>query len=556
MLATEIQEGLYKEVVELVSPKGKEFRLPRKAITNSEFRNFLPKLVEAACDHRSIPDEVPKELRSSLEPFLKSLTGIIADEGDSVWTWYILNTLGPSSLAERKVDRILANPPWVRASNIQVKNRKKEVESMAKKLELWVGGKNATGFDIAALFIHRCRNLYLDEQMGKAAWITNNAAIRGGNWEGFHKRHGKFLTRIIDYGELKEQPFHGAKSCALIEDGASKSKTELSKLVNAQGRISRHQRWAEIRDATYLEEQTLEKLIPKAESKYFGKFKNGATIFPHCLLVVESMKLDKEENQKVRITTKKSRHLPWKNIESPKEMVPKRWIVSCIFSDDLLPFALRPETTQALIPLGENGLLEKNPEKELYWSKSDKSYKENRGIGKATPETLLSRINFGSALQKQLPITNPEHDLRKVVYNEAGQHLRAARYSSSKFMVEHACYWFEASSEQEAQYLVSLLNAECLQAAYRECRKSDRHFDTHIWNGVPIPYYDPENNLHKKLANLCVEAEKHVAELIPNLDLNYRQEKLSKEIKNALRNSGVSDQIDEVVKKVLPKQAR
>ena len=552
LLATEIQQGLYKEVVELISPKGTEFRLPRKAIRNPEFRNFLPKLVEAACNHCPIPGEVPEGLRASLEPFLKSLTKIIDVEGNSVWAWYILNTLGPSSLAERKVDRILANPPWVRASNIQVESRKIEVESMAKKLDLWVGGKNATGFDIAALFIHRCRNLYLDEQTGRAAWITNNAAIKGGNWEGFRKRHGKFLTRIIDYGKLKEQPFHGAKSCALIEDKPSTPKTELSRLVNAQGKISRHQRWAEIRDVTYLE--LAPEPIPKGESKYIGRFRNGATIFPHCLLVVEEMA--KETNDLIKIKTRKSRHLPWKNIESPKEMVPKQWVVPCVFSDDLLPFAIRPKNTQTVIPIGEEGLLEENPEKEPYWSKSDKLYKENRGKGKATPETLLDRINFGSALQKQLPIMNLEHPLWKVVYNEAGQHLRAARYSGSKFVVEHACYWYEANSEEEAQYLISLLNTQCLQDAYRECRKSDRHFDTHIWSGVPIPYYDSANSSHKRLSDLCIEAENFVAELIPNLNLDYKQEKLSQEIRAKLEDSGISGRIDEIARKVLPEQAR
>ena len=441
---------------------------------------------------------------------------------------------------------------------------------MARKLELWVGGKHATGFDIAALFIHRCRNLYMDEQTGKAAWITNNAAIRGGNWEGFRERHGKFLTRIIDYGELKEQPFKGAKSCALIQDKPAvmkdkseavenkppiteiKKKIKVFQLLNADGKISRRQPWEEIHKTTYLKK--LPPPIRKAESKYIGKFRNGATIFPHCLLIVE--KMDKEENEKVKIRTRKSRHLPWKNIESPKEMVPKRWIVSCVFSDDLLPFTIRPKSTQAVIPVGKDGFLEKNPVKEPYWSKSNELYKASRGIGKGTPETLLNRINFGSALQKQLPITDSEHGLWKVVYNEAGQHLRAARYLGFKFIVEHACYWLEASSEEEAQYLVSLLNAACLQDAYRECRKSDRHFDTHIWSGVPIPCYDPENSLHKKLANLCVEAEDCVAGFIPNLDLNYKQEKLSKEIKGVLIQSGISQQIDKVVKKILPEQAR
>ena len=543
---------MYKEVVELVSPKGKEFRLPRKVIRNPEFRNFLPKLVEAACDHSPVPDEVPEELRASLQPFLKSLTTIIDDEGDSVWTWYILNTLGPSSLAEKKVNRILANPPWVRASNIQVESRKREVESMAKKLELWVGGKNATGFDIAALFIHRCGNLYLGERISRAAWITNNAAIKAGNWEGFHKRHGKFLTQIIDYGELKEQPFHGAKSCALIEDKPPTPKTELSRLVNAEGKISRHQKWAEIRDVTYLE--AAPEPIPKAESKYVGKFRNGATIFPHCLLVIEEAV--SEKNDQVRIKTKKSRHFPWKDVEPPNETIPKHWVVPCVFSDDLLPFMIRPETTQTVIPLGEDGCLEEHPEKEPYWLKADKLYRENKGKGGGTPPVLLDRIDFGSALQKQLPITERKSGFRQVVYNEAGQHLRAARCSESMLIIEHVCYWWRANSEEEARYLVSFLNSQCLQEAYRECRKSDRHFDTHIWNGVPIPQYDPENSQHKELANLCVQAEIFVAGILGKSNLNYRQEKLSREIKSALQESGISRQIDKIARKILPEQAR
>ena len=573
LLATEVQEGLLTtEFVEFISPKGTEFRMPQKAIRNPRFRNFLPKLVEAACEeHGSIPDEVPEELRDPLRPFLNSLKKIIRDEGDSVWTWYILNRLGPSCLAERKVNRILANPPWVRASNIQVEVRKKEVESMARKLELWVGGKNATGFDIAALFIHRCRNLYLDKKTGKAAWITNNAAIKGGNWENFRQKHWEFLTKVIDYGKLREQPFKGAKSCALIQGEPAPikdkseavedklpiteiEKTKVFQLLNADKRINRNQQWEEIRDATYMEEQSPEKLIPKAESKYVGRFRQGATIVPHCLLVIE--KADKQKNGQVGINTRKSRHLPWKNIESLKGTVPKRWVVSCIFSDDLLPFTIRPKKTRAVIPIGEEGVLEEHPEKNPYWLKADKLYQQNKGKGQRTPQTLLNQIDFSSKLRKQLPIIQGETDLCQVIYNEAGQHLRAARCSNSKVIVEHACYWYRASCEGEAKYIVSFLNAQCLQDAYRECRKSDRHFDTHIWNGVPVPYYDPGNSLHKKLAMLCIEAENFVARLVPKLNLDYKQERLSQEIKTELKKSRISGQIDEIVREILPKQVR
>lgn len=551
-MATEVQEGLYGDV-EFISPKGTEFRLPKKAAHHHEFRKFLPKLVEAACDGNSVPDEVPDDLKTEVESFLNSLTKVIEDEGNSVWTWYILNTLGPSQLSEKKVNRMLANPPWVRMSNIQVRNRKRKIESLAKKLGLWVGGRHATGFDIAALFILRCRNLYLDEKTGKAAWITNNAAIKGGNWEGFRGRYEQFLTRMIDYGKLREQPFDGAKSCALIEDNSVKEKTIQNKLFHLRNmgkRVSPYWKWEEVRDATYLEPAP--EPIPKDRSDYVGKFRQGATIVPHCLLVVEKTK---KKSTRVEIKTRRSRHNPWKNIESPKEMVLQRWITPCIFSDDLLPFTIRPKVTQVVIPLGEDGLLERDLEEDVYWEKADRLWKENKGKGKRTPASLLDRINFNSALEKQLPITRNNTKLCRVVYNKSGQHLRAARSNRSKF-VEHSCYWLETSSEEEAQYIVSLLNAQCLQDAYRECRKSDRDFHTYIWQGVPISCYDPKNENHIELASLCLEADGLVSGVLCDLDLSDTQEKLSRQIKDALKESGISDRIDEVARRILPDQAR
>lgn len=558
MLVTEFQGGLYKDV-EFISPKGTEFRLPKKAAQHHEFRRFLPKLVEAAHEGNSMPDEVPDELRTtSLEFFLDSLAKVIEAEGDSVWTWYMLNTLGPSQLSEKKVNRILANPPWVRMSNIQVRSRKKEIGSLAKKLELWVGGRHATGFDIAALFILRCRNLYLDEKTGKAAWITNNAAIRGGNWEGFRRRYEQFLAKMIDYGKLKQQPFEGAKSCALIEDNSAKAATTKTKdklfhlIEDVEKRINSYWEWEEVRDATYLEPAP--EPIPKGKSDYVGRFRQGATIVPHCLLVVD--KTSKEKSARVEVETRKSRHAPWRNIESPRETVLRKWITSCVFSNDLLPFTIRPEITQVIIPLREDGELVEDPEKDVYWGEADRLWKENKGKGKRNPDSLLDRINFNSALEKQLLVTRDDSDLCRVVYNGAGQHLRATRCGRSKVLVEHACYWWDTNSEREAQYLVSMLNSQCLQNAYRECRKSDRHFETHIWNGVPIPCYEPRNDGHLELAGLCLEAENLAAKILRGLDLTNRQEKLSRQIKDALKESGISDRIDEAARKVLPDQAR
>lgn len=133
---------------------------------------------------------------------------------------------------------------------------------------------------------------------------------------------------------------------------------------------------------------------------------------------------------------RKSRHDPWQNVKSPRETVPSKWITPCVFSDDLLPFAVRPETTKAVIPLGEDGMLEEHPENEIYWEKADKLYEENRSKGKTTPKTLLSRIDFHSELKRQLPIMRGNSSLCHLVYNGSGQHMRAARCCGLKIVVE------------------------------------------------------------------------------------------------------------------------
>ena len=83
--------------------------------------------------------------------------------GNSVWGWYVVNTTGPRLLQKRKVDRIVANPPWVAMAEVQAERRKRALEQFAARpdMDLWTGGRDAPHFDIAQLFVKRARQLYL-----------------------------------------------------------------------------------------------------------------------------------------------------------------------------------------------------------------------------------------------------------------------------------------------------------------------------------------------------------------------------------------------------------
>ena len=124
-----------------------------------------------------------------------------------------------------------------------------------------------------------------------------------------------------------------------------------------------------------------------------------------------------------------------------------------------------------------------------------------------------------------------------MLYPASGDLMRAARHQAGYSVVEHGLYWYRAHTSAEAAYLTALLNAPCLQQAYKDSRESGRHFDLHPWHKVPIPRYDNRNPLHKEISALCREAEIS-AERTVDQELKTRPNKgqigLSKAVRKAL----------------------
>lgn len=281
--------GFWDKDIRIKSPLGKEFIMQGGVLDHPEFIHAIPKMVDAAKHKRAMPKEIDSSLMELLTNAHETLKKIIDKEGDSVWSHHILNMFGPYRISKQQVDRILANPPWVRASTIQEEQRKNEVENLAKEMGIWPGGKNATGFDIAALFIKRCRDLYLCKENSKACWIVNNAAIRAGNWKKFREwQDENFELEIHDYQKLNEQPFTGASSCALLELSRTPQEGgyQVSEWVNSGlDIIKRTEPWNVVKENIH--PQIRRDYSNIGNSDYIGKFTQGTTIVPHCLVVID-----------------------------------------------------------------------------------------------------------------------------------------------------------------------------------------------------------------------------------------------------------------------------
>ncbi|MDE0120753.1 MAG: N-6 DNA methylase [bacterium] len=560
-----------KGEMRLVTPKGGEILIPLEFVRQDRFDDNMRRLVNAAAAGKPVPlavlNTVPESRRKDLQQCRDHLAERIGKEGNSVWTWYATNIAAPYLLSERKVDRIVANPPWVKLSEIQEIKRKRAMESFGNKtMGLQEGGRQAPHLDIAAFFILRARELYMNgPQRDPAVWLVKKSALHAGHWKRFREKHRTTLAQSVDLEPL--QPFGGGdarRCCLLMEHRPLRSKTpdaarleaQLRPSSGTQGRPKKpkpEESWSAVRPRIQI--VAVPDPLPQEPSEYSTKkFRQGAPIVPHVLLVVES---SYPQRDRIRVRTKKSSQPTWKNIPPQDIEIPKRWLAKLYKSTDMLPFLASLDEIQAIIPVDEQGRLDlDSAQEEFGWNHLNDIYRQHRGKGKNTPRTLEKQIDFHGKLSAQ-----PQHrisDRHIVLYPVSGDIMRAAKIYSGSGFVDATLYWYATDCADEAGYLTTLLNAPCLRRAFSESRESGRDFHLHPWRKVPIPRYDGKNGRHFELARLCGIAEKVALELawsIRQKTSSAGQQKISKAIRKRLASDGISQAIDEVVVQLLPDQA-
>ena len=575
MLKADDESSLYRaqgDQIRIATPKGNTVFLPRGFVDSAHFADNLRRLVLSAHDNEALPEDIvdglPAGDREAVKECHREFVEIIKSEGNSVWTWYILNTTGPYRLAERKVDRVVANPPWVTMSGVQAQGRKRALEQFAnhKDIALWMGGKQAPHFDIAQLFVKRTRQLYLAApKTDPAGWLVKKAALKAGSWEKFRKWHEPICAQTIDLEAVR--PFGGGdarRCCVLFENRRS-----------SVARKDRRHLVAHIKGGTPSPQTNLDELMERITfrpappalvrgvSDYVNNrgaplFRQGATVTPKILTVIDDVAKGAGHGM-VGVTTAASQHRPWSTIDPQSGTVPATWIRELIVSKAVIPYAVSSrEMRRAVIPVDRTGGLEHAPEKMSgFWQEMEEIYGQNRGEGSNTPRTLLDRIDYGAQLSAQLALGRGSRKM--VVYPASGDIMRACRVRPGEAIVDFTLYQYVARSAPEAAYLVGLMNAACLTGAYSQSRTSGRDFHLHPWRAIPIPKFDRKNPDHVALARLAQRAERLVESWLTELEdegTRLGQVALSTRARDLLRANDVSDEIDTVVRRILPRQAR
>ena len=501
--------------VRLYTPGGRALALPRALLLDGA---GIEELVRSARDGRPLPpgagcglDAGDAEAAAAAHAEMSA----IMRKGGSCGAWpsYMRNQAAPLLLSGgTAVRRIVSNPPWVRLNKMPDRSRADSVRRLAADLGLYEGGKRATAFDIAALFVARCHDLYAEDGGARAAWILPQAAMTGsGQWERLRGRFGGAVEAMWDLGTLPF-PQQGPSSAMIVGRGGARRYRMIAS--GRGGRPGKHDSWAGTAPHDV-------RLVPAAAAEGAGRgerasewvrgaggrqgpVRNGATLFPAPLVRVEEGTLRVRAGT-ASFTTRPGRHGAWKEIGAQSGSVPAGWIRRCVFGGDLVAFCA-PTRTACVLPVDEAGRWLAGRSGVRFWRDAASLYAARRGGGRHTPATLEERLDYQGCLSWQF--ASPAR-ASYAVYNKSGSRMYAAAIGAGE-VIDNTLYSVRCASAAEARFVSALLNSDALQDALAAAKENQRHYDTYLWRKIPLPRFRRADDVHRRLAALARRAETRV----------------------------------------------
>lgn len=500
------------------------------------------------------------------------LAQLNAEGRNHIWAFVARNLSRPLWLSQdlQKFDRLIGNPPWL-AFNRMAAPAQTKFKEESQRLGVWVGGRGVTPHqDLCAYFFARCVELYLKPQ-GRIGFVMPYAALTRGQYAKFRtgmfgSRQGRTLrvaaTVEFDGAWALEAvtplfPVPAAVLFGALEQVAAAGALEGRSLPNVQvatGTLPR-------RDASVLEAEELltwstmawpAVRATDAESTYASRFRQGAIVIPRVLWMVkpvDSGRLGRAQGAPL-VESRRSpqEKAPWKSLASLRGNVERQFIRNLYLGESIVPFRVIAPSL-AVIPW-DNELLNAAQARERgfndlarWLSQSEEHWVSNHG----DKRTLLEELDFFGQMSAQFPIPR-----LRVVFGKAGTHPAAALLADQSGVIDHNLYWMPTEYEDEALYLLAILNSEAARARVEHLQSRGqwgaRHFDK-VMLELPLPVYAAGVALHENLVDLARRAQAHVGSL--TLDPAKPNTTLRSQARRALVITGISAQLDEAVSELL-----
>ncbi len=482
----------------------------------------------------------------------KTLHDLLRADRDSIWAYVVKNIYKPLALFDR-FDFVLGNPPWI-ALRFLEPDYQARVKDQSKNSYRLVGasGHLNTQMEIATLFMLRAADLYL-KRGGRIGFIVprsvfsadQHAGLRAGT---FRLTRGGNTLAIRELWDLdKVRPLFNVPSCCVwgekvpLESKPS-SKTPIVGREFSGRLLFKNSDWVQAKP--HLQETEVEYYLHQKgkrtfwddsvagtksdASVYQRKFDNGATIYPRSFWFVDFLNWDfgidierppVRSSAAVRAESKE----PYKDV-LVEGTVESQYIYGTLLASELLPFghfAFRPVILPIVPHEGNYHIFDSVSAKnkgdyELadWMSKVEKIWQLKRG-SKSENSTVVEWLNYRNKITNQNPntqywvlynvsgsyLTATKVKKQEIVFNVAGQSVRG-----QGFIADYKTFYMESHDEDEADYLVAVLNAPIIDELVKPMQSRGLFGPRDICKKVldlPIPLYDAKNSVHRELVDLA-----------------------------------------------------
>ncbi len=504
--------------------------------------------------------------RDKLAATYQHLCDLRAAGRDHIWGYVVRNQARPVWLSspQQRADVIIGNPPWLAyrymSGAMQVRFREE-----CQRRGIWVGGRFATQQDLSAYFFARCVELYA-KRGAAISFVLPYAMLHRKQYEGF--RTGRFGSGLQEQSagqvEYKQawtfdedvQPLFPVPSCVLF--GRVGAEGALPNEVTAyEGQLPRRDAAPEeaVRCLTHRPAPWPTGGELAGGSAYREKFRNGATLFPRMLCMVEeasSMGVLGSAAEAPIVQSRRTRQEkpPWKDLPSLRQRVEREFLRPVYLGESIAPYRLL-KPVQGIIPweTGKKRLLDAVAAQQsgyphlAGWLSDAERLWDTHGAGNMT---FSGQLDYFGKLSAQFPTPSV-----RVVYAKSGTLPAAAIVEDSHAVLDHVLYW-AAVGKREAHYLSAILNSEAArsQVAAMQARGQwgARHFDKLMFE-LPIPLFIVNDPLHRELAAAAARAAKVATNVPLKEDMYFVSAR--KHIRAALHEHGIAQEIEELVTRLL-----
>jgi hypothetical protein len=565
VVATDDQKQLFES----------ELRFPEDLLEDPVRFNQLVESMAKLAGSRKPRSAVPKlsglyqryavspEARETLDATFRVLCGLHDEGRDHIWSYYVRNLARPRWLAlpQNGVDVLVGNPPWL-AYRFMTEAMQKAFHDYSEERGLWHGAKVATQQDLSGLFLVRAVERYL-RIGGRFAFVMPNAAVDRGQFRGLRTGRYKlpeaqhFMAVAFDpaWDLRRIRPhFFPRGSAVLFGTRADAPKPLPTDIMVWSGRVpEQNADWNTVKSCLVTSAGKAKPASDDPTSPWAERFRQGASIVPRLLFFVTRQAAGPLGMPAgmvgVRSLQRANDKKPWKDLPALEGVVETEFIRPVLLGESAIPFRIA-ETFEALIPRDREGLMDGLSDRldarvglANWWRQAEVIWEKHRSSDRLT---LIAQLDYQHKLDQQFPIQQ-----NRIVYNKSGMHLVASRLNDDRAVIDHSLYWATAASVAEAQYLCAILNSASfteLVRPFMSYGKDERHFDKHIWQ-IPVPLYDPTNDLHGRLSARGAELEAAIGKL--ELDPVRHFAAIRRDIRGFIAESEAGRDVEALVEELL-----